>query len=309
VGVDFLYRNSRLPGGKLVEVGAWHQQSDTEGGSGDDSAYGYRLGLPNNSGWRGGLDFMKLGADFDPGLGFLNRPGIKSLNVGTEYTHRPREGLWRAITGGYEAERTELLTGELQSQAIEYQLVRLESRLGDALSLQYEAEQEQLDEDFEISEGIVIGQGRYSFGNTRLSLETADQRRVWAEVDYQTGDFYDGERTEIAAEVNWRPSGRLRTGLGYEFNDIRLPAGDFVTRLVTFRTDVAFSSKLSWVTRIQYDNVSEVMGVNMRLHWVPEAGREAFLVLNHDLEDRDLDNRFRSATAEAAIKYSYTFRF
>jgi hypothetical protein len=47
----------------------------------------------------------------------------------------------------------------------------------------------------------------------------------------------------------------------------------------------------------------------MRLHWIPEAGREAFLVLNHDLEDRDLDNRFRSEAAEAAIKYSYTFRF
>ena len=28
-GVDFLYRNSRLPGGKLVEVSAWAQESDT----------------------------------------------------------------------------------------------------------------------------------------------------------------------------------------------------------------------------------------------------------------------------------------
>ena len=37
------------------------------------------------------------------------------------------------------------------------------------------------------------------------------------------------------------------------------------------------------------------MGINLRLHWVPEAGREGFLVLNHDLEDRDLDNRFHSA--------------
>jgi hypothetical protein len=72
---------------------------------------------------------------------------------------------------------------------------------------------------------------------------------------------------------------------------------------------VAFSSTLSWATRIQYDNVSELMGVNMRLHWIPEAGREAFLVLNHTLEDFDLDNRFASTLSEAAIKLSYTFRF
>ena len=73
---------------------------------------------------------------------------------------------------------------------------------------------------------------------------------------------------------------------------------------------MAFSSKLSWVTRIQYDNVSEVMGVNLRLHWVPEAGREAIpRAATTTSRTRDLDNRFHSELAEAAIKYSYTFRF
>ena len=76
-----------------------------------------------------------------------------------------------------------------------------------------------------------------------------------------------------------------------------------------FRTDVAFSSKLSLGTRIQYDNVSEVMGINLRLHWVPEAGREGFFVVNHNLEDYDFDNRFHSALSEASVRFSYTFRF
>jgi hypothetical protein len=265
--------------------------------------------MPNNSGWRGGLRFTRLGEDFDPGLGFLNRPGVKSLNFGTQYTHRPRDGLLRSMLSGYNVERTELLNGDLQSQAVRYRLIELENRLGDQLAVQHEAEQENLDGPFEIFDGIVIPQRRYSFGNTRLSLQTADQRKVWGSAAYQTGDFYDGERTEIAGAINWRPSGRLRTGLAYTFNDIDLPQGNFITRLVSIQTDVAFSSKLSWVTRLQYDNVSELMGINLRLHWIPEAGREAFLVLNHNLEDRDLDNRFRTEVAEAAVKMSYTFRF
>ncbi len=70
VGVDFLYRNSRLPGGKLVEVNAWAQESDTEGETGDQSAYGIRLAAPNNTGWRGGVGYTRLGEGFDPGLGF-----------------------------------------------------------------------------------------------------------------------------------------------------------------------------------------------------------------------------------------------
>ncbi len=308
-GVDFLYHNSRLPGGKLVEVNAWVQESDSEGEAADEGAYGIRVAAPNNTGWRGGLGYTSLGEGFNPGLGFRTRPGVNTLYFGTQYTHRPREGLARAISGGYDAERTELSNGELQSQSVEYELLAIESRFGDELSLQHEAEQEQLDEDFEIYDGIVIPLGHYSFGMTGISFETADQRKVWGGVDYQAGDFYDGKRTEIGAEINWRPSGRLRTGFGFEWNDIELPQGSFVTRLVEFRTDVAFSSKLSWVTRIQYDNVSELMGINLRVHWVPEAGREGFIVINHDLEDQDLDNRFHSALSEASVKFSYTFRF
>jgi hypothetical protein len=309
VGADFLYRNSRLPGGKLVEVNAWAQESDSEGMTGDQSAYGVRVAAPNNTGWRGALGYTSLGEGFNPGLGFLNRPGVNALYFGTQYTWRPRRGAARAIASGYDAERTELLNGELQSQSVEYELITIESRFGDELSFQHEAEQEQLDENFEIYDGVVIPLGHYSFGMTGIFLETADQRKVWGSVEYQAGDFFDGERTEISAEISWRPSGRLRTGVGYEFNDIDLPQGSFVTRLVGFRADVAFSSKLSWVTRIQYDNVSELMGINMRLHWVPEAGREGFIVLNHDLEDYDLDNRFHSAVSETAVRFSYTFRF
>jgi hypothetical protein len=283
VGADFLYRNSRLAGGKVVEVSAWLQESDSDGETADQSAYGIRAAAPNNTGWRGDFGYARLGEGFNPGLGFLNRPGIRTLYFSTAYTHRPLAGLARAVSGGYE--------------------------VGDQIGVQYEAEQEQLDEDFEIWEGIVIPLGHYSFGNTRISMNTADQRKVWVGADYQFGDFYDGERTEIAAEVNWRPSGRLRFGLSYEVNDIDLPQGSFVARLVGLRTDVAFSSRFSWSTRIQYDNASEVMGVNLRLHWIPEAGREGFFVINHNLEDYDLDNRFHSELAEATVKFSYTFRF
>jgi hypothetical protein len=308
-GVDFLYRNSRLAGGKLIEVNAWMQESDTEGVADGQDAYGWRISTPNNSGFRGGIRYSHLGDNFNPGLGFLNRRGIDQLNFGTQYTHRPREGMFRSILSGYNAERSETLSGMLQSQIVRYRLIELENRLGDKLTLEHRAQQEQLTDPFEIAAGVILPQGHYSFGETRAAVQTADQRKVWIQAAYQQGSFFDGDREEIFGEVNWRPAARLRTAFGYTFNDIELPQGNFVTRLVHFRTDVAFSSKLSWVTRIQYDNVSELMGVNMRLHWIPEAGREAFLVLNHTLEDFDLNNRFESTVAEAAIKMSYTFRF
>ena len=78
---------------------------------------------------------------------------------------------------------------------------------------------------------------------------------------------------------------------------------------MTLRADLIFSSTVSWVNLIQYDNVSETAGINSRFHWIPEAGREFFIVLNHSLQDFDRNNSFRSDHADLTLKFNYTFRF
>ena len=85
--------------------------------------------------------------------------------------------------------------------------------------------------------------------------------------------------------------------------------GKFTTRIVNTNFDVIFSSRLSWTNLIQYDNVSEIMGLNLRLNWIPEAGREIYFVVNHNLQDFDEDNSFRSLASDVVAKASYTFRF
>ncbi len=311
-GLDFNYRNSRLPGGKLVETNAWYQQSDTPGLQNDNKAYGLRIASPNATGFRGGVRFTRIEQNFDPALGFVNRRGIEQLNMSVQFRARPRQGYLRSILGGFNGERVErILHGALESQFLRLRLLEIENRQGDELQLHHRMNEEVLFGEFEISEGITIPIGAYSFNDIRMELSTADQRRVWGSLNTRSGDFYTGTRDEITASVSWRPSGRLLTSISYAYNDIDLREGEFETRLARFRTEVAFSSTLSWVTFIQYDNISETIGINSRVHWIPEAGREAFLVLNHNVQDFDdgKDNNFRSAFSEAALKFSYTFRF
>ena len=310
LGVDFSFRNTRLPGGRAFEAHVWGQQSDTEEATEEDRAYGFWLTAPNNTGFRGDVRYAHIEENFTPGLGFVNRGGIDEINAGAEYTHRPAQGMLRSMLFGINGERVETIaTGSLESQEIDFRLLEIEGRQGDELQLRRTRSREVLVEPFEISTGVLIPAGDYSFNETNVEIATADQRKVWGSVDYRIGDFYDGDRVEVEASISWRPSSRLLTQLSYDVNDIHLPQGSFVTRLVRFRTNVVFSPRLSWVTLIQYDNVSEIMGVNMRLHWIPEPGREGFLVLNHNVQDFDRDNRFHSLSAEAAVKLNYTFRF
>jgi hypothetical protein len=66
---------------------------------------------------------------------------------------------------------------------------------------------------------------------------------------------------------------------------------------------------VSWVNLLQYDNVSDTIGLSSRLHWIPQAGREVYFVLNHTVEDFDLNDRFHSLGSDVAAKINYTFRF
>jgi hypothetical protein len=124
-----------------------------------------------------------------------------------------------------------------------------------------------------------------------------------------TGEYFDGESTNLNTDLDWRPSSRLRLGVSYSVRDIDLPGGSFVVRQSSLTAQFVFSSTLSWVNLIQYDNFSEVVGFNSRLHWIPEAGREGFLVFNHSVADPDKNDSFHSTYADVAVKFSYTWRF
>lgn len=309
-GVDFRYVNSRFRGGRSLQAEGWIQQSDTEGLVGDDMAAGFAFRLPNNEGLRGNFGMSRIESNFNPALGFVRRRGVEQMNFGVGNTWRPSGGAIRTLFSGIDGERIDYLdTGEVQSESVTLNAVEIEFDSQDSVSIGYSRDKEGLREDFEISSSVIIPAGLYSFDQLNLSIRSGNQRALGGGFFMNDGDFYDGERFGIGTFFGWRPNRHFRANLNYQYNEIDLPVGSFQTRVVRLQLETAFSSTLSWINLIQYDNVSETVGINSRLHWIPQAGREAFLVINHGLEDFDRDNNYHSTSAEMTVKYSYTFRF
>jgi hypothetical protein len=309
VGVDFTYLNTRLPGGRSLEGEAWYQQSDTEGLDSDDRAFGFGLRLPGRSGLRAELGLKELEANFNPALGFVNNSGIRDSTIAVGYTHRLPDSYLRTIFSGVDVQRIDLLTGGLQTEVVKLRLVEFENHINEELGFHYTGTKEVLIEDFEISEGVIIPTGRYAFDSYGFAFETGVHRKLSARFAYEAGEFFDGEQLALGTDITWRPSPHFQGRVGYEYNDIELPQGEFVTRLVRLEASIAFSSTLSWVNLVQYDDVTDTMGVNSRLHWIPEAGKETFLVLNHNLEQRTENSSFHSTGADVVVKLGYLFRF
>jgi len=71
---------------------------------------------------------------------------------------------------------------------------------------------------------------------------------------------------------------------------------------------IAFNSRWSWSNLLQYDNTAEIVGINSRLRYIPEAGREMVFVLNHG-SSVSPENHLSSTQNDLNLKLSYTFRY
>jgi hypothetical protein len=322
IGADFRYRNSRLPGNRLLESQLWYQETDEPGVSDQNRAFGYGISLPTATGWRGGFTSRQVEQNFNPGVGFVDQLGIRDYALDFGHRWRFQDSWLRETFLGFDGYRQEWLdTGDVRSEAVGLRFT-FNNNTEDGVFSRVVRNREVLLEDFVIytssdydpavperGRQVVVPAGDYSFWDWRVGTRTGEQRKVSYEGSISGGDFYDGHRIQLNANVTWIPTLHLRFGLSYQANDIKLPGGDFVVRLSSMRTEVVFSSRLSWVNLLQYDNVSETLGINSRLHWIPEAGREGFIVLNRALNDADKDGSFRPLSADLAVKFGYTFRF
>ena len=315
VGTDFRYRNTRLPGGRVLEGEAWYQQSDTQGIADDDAAYGFGISSPNSTGLRGSFSTRYIEENFDPALGFVNETGIRGYSMEIGYRHRYRESWFRTFSPSVRAFRVERLdTGGLDREDVSVGF-EIDNNTGDRMFTRLTTNREIIPADFTIyrpSDGsptIIIPAGDYSWTRGFMGVRSGEHRPVALFVGGSTGEYFDGESTELRANATWRPSPTFSLDVGYSINDISLPDGDFIVRLSTMTLQYVFSSTLSWVNLIQYDNFSETVGLNSRLHWIPEAGREGFIVFNHSVADPNKNDSFHSTGADVSVKFNYTWRF
>ena len=306
-GHDFLYKTTDLWGDRNLTVTSFVLKSFAPTAR-KNWAWGGQLDLPNDT-WRIFGTYREVQRDFDATLGFVPRKGIRRFGWFLEAA--PRPGRWHtrqvscAFDGNYitDQDTNRLLTRNIVLPC-EW---RFES--GDKLAFRTWHQFERLTEDFAISRGVTLAPGRYTFRRYMVKAETADKRPLSASLTYYWGDYYSGERDSWLARLTFQPGPRLFLSPEYQQNDVRLPEGNFVVRLLRVRLDAALSPDLSWFSVVQYDNVSDVLSLNTRLRWIVEPGNDLFLIYNHRWLDDPTDGGFRTIGREARFKVQYTYRF
>jgi hypothetical protein len=281
-GFDYHYRNTHVGGEKIVDAYAWAQQSRNPGLD-PGAAVGASLSYPN-LGFTGDIALERIEEDFLPALGFVQETGIRHGYGSFGYWWRTPGGA--SLTPAVDWEVREGLHDRRYSSVVNPEFY-LESAAGDYIFPEIFHERERLIEPFEILPGLVIPVGDYAWDYWYLGAGTAATRALSTAAEAIVGEFYNGHRRYFSDAVTWRANSHLGLGLSYSFNDIDLPAGRFIVRVAELKTDVNLTTRHAGNLVLQWDNVSEQLGVNARLRWTIAPGRDLYLVVDRLMDAAD----------------------
>ncbi|MDG2123579.1 MAG: DUF5916 domain-containing protein [Verrucomicrobiales bacterium] len=305
VGVDFNYRNSHWRGSDALVANGYAMRSD-DALRGEGFAYGVNLAVPNDplyvTVWLEQAD-----EGFNPGMGFIRRRGVRSAFGLVEYDFRPDVEWIQEIEVGADVQGIWDVEGGVETVEFDGPRVEISNVAGDRVQLGLEWERDVPDELFRLAGEVPVEPGDYDWWRWGGRFQTASSRPVGLEGKVEVGDYYDGTRTEIEAEIVLRASKYLQFETGAEWNGIDLAGGDTETVVGFAGMRVTPAPSVAWNTLVQYDNVSEEMGLNSRLRWTVKPGSDVFLVFNKGFSVED--GRFGELRTEAAVKVGWTFRF
>jgi hypothetical protein len=305
-GADLKLASSTFAGNKNISLLLFGLKSKTENISGDDAVWGAQFNYPNDL-LKFRLGYHEIGQNFHAGVGFVPRLGIREtygdIMVG------PRPGKWgiMQVLAGLSFDHILNHEDVVESQDITFTPVRVRFISGEEVTYNLVNQLERLTNDFRIFEGVVIPEEKYQWWYQTLKLKTKGSRTLWSEVSYRWGNFFSGNRQDISAALNWKVAVPLFIGAKFQTSMVDLPQGSFTANIYQTSINLLFSPEVTLNNYIQYDNVTEVVGLQSRFQWIVKPGNEIIVVWTSRFAQPDGQWHMNESLARLKLKYNIRF--
>ncbi len=268
VGFD---TNLRLAGNLYVNAYGAASRDSTGNGEAARLAIGWRDDF-----WNVSSAVRSIGSNFDPGMGFVRRTGIREWFASA--------GVHPRIVGSY-------LLGVnpyVQGSYITDLQGRLESREGraalgfsfndrSALSFSYTDRFERLTESFRIS-GTDIPAGDYSFGVASARYNSSRGQEFSGSVNVSGGGYFSGSRFSVGGSGRWQPSAGLTAEVAASRNNLSVGGNDFSVDVYSARLKYAVSTTLNFGAFVQLNADTHEMITNLRANLIHAPLSDLFLL-------------------------------
>lgn len=305
IGGDFVYKTSQLQGDKNLIIGVWGLVTNREGVGPDRTSFGVALDFPNDL-WDISFNAKRIGADFDPSLGFVPWAGIYKANLNIMYKPRPDWPWLRQIRNELFTQIVTDLDGKVYQWRIFTAPINWSLESGDRIEFNIVPYMERVPEPFDLTEEVYVDKGTYHWMRYRFEFASASKRRLTGRLSWWFGSFYDGNMNQYQANVTWRLSHRFNIALEGEKYKVSLPSGLTDILLVTGKLNIFINPDFQIISYLQYDNQSHSLGLNTRIRWTYRSLLDVFLVYNRNW--LEIDNRFSPMLNQFFIKIQYSWR-
>ena len=159
---------------------------------------------------------------------------------------------------------------------------------------------------FDIIDGVTIQPGTYDHSEVQIVFFTNRSKPFSFSLRTTVGGSFGGDRVLIAPTLRYRIGETFTSEFSVNYNDFDLPVpnGDFTANLAKLRLSYSFTPKILLQGLVQYNEVDDVVGANLRFSWLQSASSGFYLVYN------EIDERGVGALPtgrEFIIKYSHIF--
>jgi hypothetical protein len=123
---------------------------------------------------------------------------------------------------------------------------------------------ERLKEPFELPNGVAIPVGDHDFTEYRLQYSSDQSRPFAGSLNIEHGGYYDGRRTRVSASAKVLVKPRFSTAVSYQYNRVRVDAGEYRGDLYSLRSAYSFSPAAFVDAYVQRNTSTKTTLTNLR---------------------------------------------
>jgi hypothetical protein len=282
--------------------------------SSDPTFIGITWERRSDEGFAYDLNYTFTGEQMNPDMGFLRRNDIQGMGGRLQYGWIGDEtSKFFSNRAMFQVRRNNRVSdGSLESMEISPGWF-LNTKMGLGAFIELKYMKEGVDEDFDLSDDVMVPAGEYGFTAFEARIFTPSSKPIGAKIDFEAGGFFDGNIVSVEVEPILNLSASLQISGAYEYNYISFPDRNQSMKSHIGRLNILYmySTKLSASAFVQLNTSNDAFIGNFRLRYNPREGNDFYLVFNESRgfmassSDPEIPPYYNRAIL---LKYTHTFR-
>ncbi len=260
------------------------------------------------------FDAVRVGSDYNPGLGFQRRKAYSFLGGDLAYGAFLDDPETMFRSRGVRLTARQFTRNSDRTAETRLVNPRLEAqfRSGGRVDVGLESQYESVRDPFSIAD-VVVPAGDYWFHEVKANLDLGRTASFRGRYSLSAGSFYDGSRVSLSVGPIWNLSRYLELAAVYSLNRIDFSERDMATtaHIAQLKLEVALNTHFAVSAYAQYSGVDDLTSINSRIRYHFREGTDLWIVYNEGLlteRDANLIPRTPLSTGRSiSLKYSQTF--